>query len=76
LWVVAAIIHAIIGLLALGYAQNYYFHLRMLKSLQAGEGLLIDCRPPQEQRSLDGKGRWLVMEEQGACATTIDVNKP
>lgn len=28
-----AIIHAIIGLLIIGYAQNYYFHLRKIGPL-------------------------------------------
>jgi F-type H+-transporting ATPase subunit f len=31
----AALIHAIAVVLAIGYAQNYYFHLRMSKRLQS-----------------------------------------
>ena len=34
-----ALIHAIIGVLAIGYAQNYYFHLRMLDSSRIGRAL-------------------------------------
>lgn len=34
--VAAAIIHAIVFLVGIGYAQNYYFHLRMLKDFVGG----------------------------------------
>jgi hypothetical protein len=51
-----AILHAIGLLLVVGYAQNYYFHLRkshsaLVKSLYMYM-LTAISRPPQEQRSL------------------------
>lgn len=50
---VTAIVHVIVALIAIGYAQNYYFHLRKLVSHQNARYLLISLRPPQEQRSLN-----------------------
>ena len=40
-----AIIHAIVFLVAIGYAQNYYFHLRKFVSrdFYTGCGLLTSC---------------------------------
>ena len=45
----AALVHIIGALIALGYAQNYYFHLRMYR-LAPRELPTNDSRPPQEQR--------------------------
>lgn len=47
-----ALVHVIGALIALGYAQNYYFHLRMFHLLATLSIIrLTDLRPPQEQRT-------------------------
>jgi len=49
------IIHAIVFLVAVGYAQNYYFHLRNYPWPSFSEELYlltVFTRTPQEQRSL------------------------
>jgi hypothetical protein len=62
----AAIVHAIAFLLVIGYAQNYYFHLReyrytqrtrrpsVLSCWENGHELTVLHRSPQEQRPLEG----------------------
>lgn len=53
----AAIVHVVGALIFLGYAQNYYFHLR--KFTQTLDGIfeemngLMGHRSPQEQRPLE-----------------------
>lgn len=52
---IVAIIHAIVFLVAVGYAQNYYFHLRNYPWPSFSEELYlltVFTRTPQEQRSL------------------------
>jgi hypothetical protein len=47
-----AIFHIIGFLIVIGYAQNYYFHLRMLLDFPVRGLILTLCRPSQEQRPL------------------------
>ena len=42
--ILAAVIHAIAFLVAIGYAQNYYFHLRMYLLLRSKGGALFTDR--------------------------------
>ena len=53
-----AIIHGIVLILVVGYAQAYYFHLRKcstgLVQLAAGRWTNRVGRPPQEPRPLNG----------------------
>jgi hypothetical protein len=37
-----AIVHVILGLIAIGYAQNYYFHLRKFRRLDLPGHALAD----------------------------------
>jgi len=58
---IIAIVHVIAFLVAIGYAQNYYFHLRKSSNFDQtfgilGYKLIGTYRPPQEQRSLDDHG--------------------
>jgi len=50
-----ALVHVIGGLILIGYAQNYYFHLRMLLVIKHKDNtdMLTTYRSPQEQRPLD-----------------------
>jgi len=46
-----ALVHIIGALIALGYAQNYYFHLRTyLTASLSLDSMTHSSRPPQEQR--------------------------
>ena len=45
-----ALVHIIGALIALGYAQNYYFHLRMYWPACSRKRMTNSRRPPQEQR--------------------------
>jgi hypothetical protein len=47
---VTALVHIIGALIALGYAQNYYFHLRTYLQYLPSDLLSDSHRPPQEQR--------------------------
>jgi hypothetical protein len=62
---ILAIVHAIVFLLVVGYAQQYYFHLRKSKRCLINVSILIVSRPPQEQCSLD---QWLDREQEIASA--------
>lgn len=61
-----AIVHVVGALIFLGYAQNYYFHLREFCQGQAFEGVceLMRFRSPQEQCPLgkSGRGRYAIDE--------------
>lgn len=49
-----AIMHVVGGLLLLGYAQNYYFHLRKFHRSHCDQDSgLTERRSPQEQRPLE-----------------------
>lgn len=50
LTMLTALVHIIGALIALGYAQNYYFHLRTYLQPVCHDKHANKCRPPQEQR--------------------------
>lgn len=62
LMMLIAIVHVVGSFILLGYAQNYYFHLRKSKRVVGSTGfdpVLMGYRSPQEQRALSSKGmRW------------------
>jgi hypothetical protein len=67
-----AIVHLVAGLMVVGYAQNYYFHLRESRTEEGWvriHGILTPDRSPQEQRTL-GQARipvqlWKVWKTMG-----------
>lgn len=58
----AAIVHALLFLIGIGYAQNYYFHLRTYIWLFIARYSLANTlyRSPQEQCPLKYYGGWFV----------------
>jgi hypothetical protein len=56
-----ALVHVVGAMILLGYAQNYYFHLRMSSLDWIWIGQVANCRldrSPQEQRPLNGATQW------------------
>jgi hypothetical protein len=45
-------------MLGIGYAQNYYFHLRKFNGMDMEYDANDGYRSPQEQRSLDIEDPW------------------
>lgn len=65
--------HLIASLIAIGYAQDYYFHLRELRQGPIASSRLTRYRPPQEQRSLVQRCADMVGEREALSIANVDI---
>jgi hypothetical protein len=55
--VASALVHVIVGLMLLGYSQEYYFHLSTTPVLLPRVHVLTESRTSQEQCALEDEDR-------------------